>query len=53
VLVGASLGVSTASACGYDVNSLIEQADKLMYQVKRECKGGYRITYSKPHSDSD
>lgn len=52
VKVGASMGVSTSDACGYDIFALIESADKLMYQVKRERKGGYLIT-SPVHSASD
>ncbi len=52
VKVGASIGVSTSDACGYDLFALIEYADKLMYQVKRERKGGYLIT-SPVHSASD
>lgn len=52
VKVGASIGVSTSDACGYDIFALIESADKLMYQVKRERNGGYLIT-SPVHSASD
>ncbi|MDC0610098.1 diguanylate cyclase [Vibrio sp.] len=46
VTVGASIGVSTSSVCGYDISVLIELADKLMYEVKRNRQGGYLIASS-------
>lgn len=43
VRVGASIGVSTSATQGYDISSLLESADDIMYEVKRNGKGHYRI----------
>jgi diguanylate cyclase (GGDEF)-like protein/PAS domain S-box-containing protein len=43
VQIGASIGVSTSKTQGYDITSLLETADDIMYEVKRNGKGRYRI----------
>ncbi len=41
--VGASIGVSTSITEGYNITALLESADGIMYEVKRNGKGHYRI----------
>jgi diguanylate cyclase (GGDEF)-like protein len=43
VQVGASIGVSTSETEGYNITSLLESADDIMYEVKHNGKGRYRI----------
>ncbi len=43
VVVGASIGASTSSQIGYDVDELLVKADQLMYLVKKNGKTGFRI----------
>jgi|GEM_PF-4279153 len=43
VTVGASIGVSTSSQVGYDVEQLIIRADQMMYRVKQQGKSGFQI----------
>lgn len=43
VHVGASIGVSTSLSVGYNIPSLLDRADKAMYEVKKSGKNGYRI----------
>lgn len=47
VKVGASIGVSTSSNTGYDIEALLERADQLMYEVKRNGKTGVIIDTDK------
>ncbi len=43
VVVGASIGASTSSQIGYDVDKLLVKADQLMYLVKKNGKNGFII----------
>lgn len=41
VNISASIGISYYPCCGNDINSLIDKADKAMYEVKKKGKNGY------------
>ena len=43
VRVGASIGVSTSLTQGYEIRALLESADDIMYEVKRNGDESYRI----------